>query len=173
MQRLLNRYTIIFLYFSIVTHFQSIKNKFPNAEQDDSIVTFKFLEPDGVLQLQLDEKTISHEHGWRVNPQQEPMKVFLQHVFSQFTLLQILQVALEKSPVCCSMSVYAIPGIAKEPLHCPIKLRGIIPEGTIYINRSPPPTEPQPPSVPTILPTPSTHAAPTATSPPSSPATSQ
>ena len=70
------------------------------------------------------------------------------------------------------MSVYAIPGIAKEPLHCPIKLSGIIPEGTIYINRSPPPTEPQPPSVPTILPTP-TNAAPTATSPPSSPATSQ
>ena len=37
-----------------------------------------------------------------------------------------------------SMSVYAKPGVAKEPLHCPIKLIGIYPETTIYINRSPP-----------------------------------
>ena len=38
----------------------------------------------------------------------------------------------------CSMSVYAKPGIAKDPLHCPIKLTGINPEKTIYINRTPP-----------------------------------
>ena len=33
------------------------------------------------------------------------------------------------------MSVYAKPGIAQDPLHCPIKLTGIDPERTIYINR--------------------------------------
>ena len=38
----------------------------------------------------------------------------------------------------CSMSVYAKPGIAKDPLHCPIILTGIDPETTIYINRPPP-----------------------------------
>ena len=40
------------------------------------------------------------------------------------------------------MSVYAKPGIAKKPLHCPIKLTGIDPETTIYINRPPPPPLP-------------------------------
>ena len=37
------------------------------------------------------------------------------------------------------MSVYVKPGIAQEPLHCAIKLTGIDPESTIYINRPPPP----------------------------------
>ena len=40
------------------------------------------------------------------------------------------------------MSVYAKPGIATEPLHCPIKLTGIDPETTIHINRPPPPLPP-------------------------------
>ena len=39
----------------------------------------------------------------------------------------------------CSMSVFAKPGVATEPLHHPIKLTGIDPETTIYINRLPPP----------------------------------
>lgn len=38
----------------------------------------------------------------------------------------------------CSMSVYAEPGVARKPLHCPIKLTGIDPEATIYINRQSP-----------------------------------
>ena len=33
------------------------------------------------------------------------------------------------------MSVYAEPGVAKKPLHCPIKLTGIIPSKTVFINR--------------------------------------
>ena len=33
------------------------------------------------------------------------------------------------------MSVYAMTGIAKDPLHYPIKLTGIIEEATIYLNR--------------------------------------
>ena len=36
------------------------------------------------------------------------------------------------------MSVYAEPGVAQKPFHCPIKLTGIDPETTIYINRPPP-----------------------------------
>ena len=33
------------------------------------------------------------------------------------------------------MSIYAMPGIAKEPLHFPIKLTGIIEEKNIYLDR--------------------------------------
>ena len=36
--------------------------------------------------------------------------------------------------------MYAKPGIAKDPLHCPIELTGIDPDTTICINRSPPPS---------------------------------
>ena len=39
------------------------------------------------------------------------------------------------------MSVFAEPSVATEPLHCPIKLTGIVPEKTVYINRSPPKSE--------------------------------
>ena len=45
----------------------------------------------------------------------------------------------------CSMSVYAEFGIAQEPLHCPIKLTGINPEATIYINRPLPSSSAAPP----------------------------
>ena len=35
--------------------------------------------------------------------------------------------------------MYAKPGIAQDPLHCPIELTGIDPSMTIYIDRCPPP----------------------------------
>ena len=38
----------------------------------------------------------------------------------------------------CSMSVYAKPGVATEPIRHPITLLGIEPETTIYISRPPP-----------------------------------
>ena len=37
-----------------------------------------------------------------------------------------------------SVDIYAEPGAAKEALHCPVKLTGIVPETTININRPPP-----------------------------------
>ena len=55
---------------------------------------------------------------------------------------QILQSKVDAFPneplySTCSMTVFAEPGVAIEPLHCPIKLTGIHvdSEGTIYINR--------------------------------------
>ena len=49
----------------------------------------------------------------------------------------------QDDPMCSSihLSIYVKPGIAQEPLHCPIKLAGIDPETTIFINR-PLPTPP-------------------------------
>ena len=38
------------------------------------------------------------------------------------------------------MSVHAKPNIVQDALHCPIKLNGIDPEKTIYINQPPPST---------------------------------
>ena len=51
---------------------------------------------------------------------------------------------MDKSPVfsSVSMTVYAKPGIAQDPLSCPIKLTGIDPETTIFITRGPPPPPP-------------------------------
>ena len=46
---------------------------------------------------------------------------------------------LDPSYATCSMSVYAKLGIAQDQLHCPIKLTGINPEKTIFINRPRPP----------------------------------
>ena len=40
----------------------------------------------------------------------------------------------------CSMSVYAKPGVATEPIRHPITLLGIEPQTTIYISRQPPPS---------------------------------
>ena len=50
----------------------------------------------------------------------------------------------QSKPMSCSIdiSVYAKPGIAQDPLHCPIKLTGIDPERTTYINQPPPPPPP-------------------------------
>ena len=46
------------------------------------------------------------------------------------------------------MFVYAEPGVAKDPLHYPVTLTGIISDSeVIYINRPPPPPLP-PPSPP-------------------------
>ena len=52
---------------------------------------------------------------------------------------------MDKSPVfpSVSMTVYAKPGIARDPLSCPIKLTGIDPEISIFINRGPPHPPPQ------------------------------
>ena len=44
------------------------------------------------------------------------------------------------------MAVYAKPGIAQDPLHCPIKLTGIIPSKTVFINRLVPLPSPPLPS---------------------------
>ena len=38
------------------------------------------------------------------------------------------------------LSVYAKPGVAMDPLNCPIEITGIDPETTIYIIRPPPPS---------------------------------
>ncbi|XP_019861685.1 PREDICTED: uncharacterized protein LOC105315413 [Amphimedon queenslandica] len=57
--------------------------------------------------------------------------------------MQIHQYVVDKfidNPMCSSIhiSVYAKPGIAKDPLHCPITLTGIDPSKIVYINRTPP-----------------------------------
>ena len=41
------------------------------------------------------------------------------------------------------MSVYVEVGVAKKPLHCPIKLTGIDPKTTVYINQPLPPPPPK------------------------------
>ena len=43
----------------------------------------------------------------------------------------------QDDPMCSSihMSIYAEVGVAKKPLHYPIKLAGIDPSRTIFINR--------------------------------------
>ena len=47
---------------------------------------------------------------------------------------------MDKSSISSvSMSVYAKPAIAQDPLNHPIKLTGIVPETTIFITRPPPP----------------------------------
>ncbi|XP_019860030.1 PREDICTED: uncharacterized protein LOC109588302 [Amphimedon queenslandica] len=53
---------------------------------------------------------------------------------------RVNQFPLTPSYATCSISVYAEIGVAKKPLHCPIKLTGIDPSMTIYIDRCPPPT---------------------------------
>ena len=44
----------------------------PNAEPGDDVDPFKFVQPNGVLQLHL--QTPQHL-GWIVNPEREPMEV--------------------------------------------------------------------------------------------------
>ncbi|XP_019851912.1 PREDICTED: uncharacterized protein LOC109581880 [Amphimedon queenslandica] len=107
-----------------------LENKHPEAEQDCPIVPFKYNEPDGILQLCLQD-TPSLESGWTVHPDQSPMQIH-QYVVDEFI----------NDHMCSSIhiSVYAKPGIAKDPLHCPIELTGIDPTIIIYINRSPPPS---------------------------------
>ncbi|XP_019860875.1 PREDICTED: uncharacterized protein LOC109589202 [Amphimedon queenslandica] len=107
---------------------QYLVNEHPEAEKDGPIVSFKYNQPDCILQLCLQD-TPSLESGWTVHPDQSPM--------------QICQCVVDKfidNPMCSSIhiSVYAKPGIAKDPLHCPIKLTGIDPSKIVYINRTPP-----------------------------------
>ncbi|XP_019857935.1 PREDICTED: uncharacterized protein LOC109586201 [Amphimedon queenslandica] len=106
---------------------QHIKSTFPHAEQDTSI-SFTFTQPNGILELKLSPVgRVPCEYGWRLDPKQEPMQV----------LQSFVDNALMGS---CSMSVSAKPGVATEPIRHPIKLLGIEPETTIYINRQPPPS---------------------------------
>uniref|UniRef100_A0A1X7U115 RNA helicase n=1 Tax=Amphimedon queenslandica TaxID=400682 RepID=A0A1X7U115_AMPQE len=117
--------------FSVVRDLEVLRqylgNEHPEAEKDGPIVSFKYNQPDGILHLCLQD-TLSLESGWTVHPDQSPM--------------QIRQCVVDKfidNPMCSSIhiSVYAKPGIAKDPLHCPIKLTGIDPSIIIYINRTP------------------------------------
>ncbi|XP_011405977.2 PREDICTED: uncharacterized protein LOC105313890 [Amphimedon queenslandica] len=107
---------------------QYLQNTHSNAEQDGPFVIFKYNQPDGILQLCLQD-TPSLESGWTVHPDQSPIQI-PQYVVDKFI----------DNPMCSSIhiSVYAKPGIAKDPLHCPIELIGIDPSKIIYINRTPP-----------------------------------
>ena len=49
-----------------------MESKYPNAEQD-SPDSFKFIQPDGVLRLCVDEAP--KEKGWIVYPKCDPMEV--------------------------------------------------------------------------------------------------
>ncbi|XP_019858701.1 PREDICTED: uncharacterized protein LOC109586924 [Amphimedon queenslandica] len=108
---------------------QYLETKHSKAEQDGPFVIFKYNQPDGILQLCLQD-TPSLESGWTVHPDQYPMQIH-QYVVDKFI----------DNPMCSSIhiSVYAEIGVAKKPLHCPIELTGIDPSKIIYINRSPPP----------------------------------
>ncbi|XP_019861688.1 PREDICTED: uncharacterized protein LOC109590207 [Amphimedon queenslandica] len=99
-----------------------------SIEYDDVVDSFKFIQQNGTLELTL--HTVQ-QVGWIVNPIRNPMKLFQSRV-DQFPLTL--------SYATCSISVYAEIGVAKKPLHCPIKLTGIDPSMTIYIDRCPPPT---------------------------------
>uniref|UniRef100_A0A1X7SQB9 Uncharacterized protein n=1 Tax=Amphimedon queenslandica TaxID=400682 RepID=A0A1X7SQB9_AMPQE len=121
--------------FSVVRDLKALQsyleNEHPEAEKDGPIVpAFKYNEPDGILQLCLQD-TPSLESGWTVYPDQSPMQI-RQYVVDKFI----------DNPMCSSIhiSVYAKPGIAKDPLHCPIELTGINLSKIIYIDRTPPPS---------------------------------
>uniref|UniRef100_A0A1X7SXR5 Uncharacterized protein n=1 Tax=Amphimedon queenslandica TaxID=400682 RepID=A0A1X7SXR5_AMPQE len=74
-------------------------------------------------------ETTQLQLGWTVDPDREPMELF-QSTIDHFPLNPLYS--------SCSMSVYAEIGVAKKPLHCPIKLTGIDPSKIVYINKSPP-----------------------------------
>ncbi|XP_019851534.1 PREDICTED: uncharacterized protein LOC109581660 [Amphimedon queenslandica] len=99
-----------------------------SIEYDDVVDSFKFIQPNGTLELTLNTE---RQVGWTVNPIRSPMKLYQSRV-DQFPLTP--------SYATCSISVYAKPCIAKNPLHCPIELTGIDPSMTIYIDRCPPPS---------------------------------
>ena len=52
----------------------------------------------------------------------------------------------QQSSCSIDITVYAKPGIAEDPLHCPIELTGVTPSKTIYINRPLPSSPAAPPS---------------------------
>ncbi|XP_019862307.1 PREDICTED: uncharacterized protein LOC109590904, partial [Amphimedon queenslandica] len=106
---------------------QYISTNHPNAELGNDVDFFKFAEPNGKLLLLLE--TTQLQLGWTVDPDREPMELF-QSTIDHFPLNPLYS--------SCSMSVYAEIGVAKKPLHCPIKLTGIDPSKIVYINKSPP-----------------------------------
>lgn len=54
-------------------HVQYLKKEYPNADTDDDLDTFKFIQPGGCLQLHA--KTGNLPTGWKVFPHKEKMKV--------------------------------------------------------------------------------------------------
>ena len=55
---------------------QYFDDQHPNAEPGDDVDSFKFIQPNGVLQLHLQilQQTLQ-QLGWSVIPEREPMKV--------------------------------------------------------------------------------------------------
>ena len=59
-------------YFDDHAHLQYFKEEHPNAEPGNVVDSFKFVQPNGVLQLHL--QTLQ-QLGWSVIPERDPMKV--------------------------------------------------------------------------------------------------
>ena len=55
---------------------QYINAQHPNAEPGDVVTVFKFVQPNGVLQLHLQtpQQTLQ-QLGWSITPERKPMKV--------------------------------------------------------------------------------------------------
>ena len=51
---------------------QYFDDQHPNAEPGDDVDSFKFVQPNGVLQLHLQTP---QQLGWIVNPERDPMQV--------------------------------------------------------------------------------------------------
>ncbi|XP_019863784.1 PREDICTED: uncharacterized protein LOC109592916 [Amphimedon queenslandica] len=119
--------------YSVVRDLEVLKryleSKHTSVEYDDIADYFKFNQPNGTLKLTLQKTQL--QLGWTVNPDREPMEL-CQSTIEHFSSCP------SPSYATCSISVYAKPGIAQDPLHCPIKLTGIDPSKIVYINKSPP-----------------------------------
>uniref|UniRef100_A0A1X7SX24 Uncharacterized protein n=1 Tax=Amphimedon queenslandica TaxID=400682 RepID=A0A1X7SX24_AMPQE len=118
--------------YSVVRDLEVLKryleSKHTSVEYDDIADYFKFIQPNGTLKLTLQKTQL--QLGWTVNPDREPMEL-CQSTIEHFSSCP------SPSYATCSISVYAKPGIAQDPLHCPIKLTGIDPSKIVYINKSP------------------------------------
>uniref|UniRef100_A0A1X7VDN7 Uncharacterized protein n=1 Tax=Amphimedon queenslandica TaxID=400682 RepID=A0A1X7VDN7_AMPQE len=118
--------------YSVVRDLEVLKtyleSKQSSIEYDDETADpFKFIQPNGTLKLVLE--TTPPQLGWTVDPDKEPMELFqsfIEHFSSNPS----------PSHATCSISVYAEIGVAKKPLHYPIKLTGIDPSKIVYINKS-------------------------------------
>ena len=60
-------------YFDEHAHLQYFDAQHPNAEPGDDVDSFKFVQPNGVLQLHLQTP---QQLGWIVNSEREPMEVY-------------------------------------------------------------------------------------------------
>ena len=60
-------------YFDEHAHLQYFDDHHPNAEPGDDVDSFKFVQPNGVLQLHLQTP---QQLGWIVNSEREPMEVY-------------------------------------------------------------------------------------------------